>query len=144
MEYVKFRMDYPIPSCKISKLIWNQEREKWEFEYEIINKSDIKLDQDNKEDLYVYSHISNLTITNKINKGSINIVVHNLDDIIKLMEKQAEEDRAYREKWIKEHPDYHESVLVYETENKSHKPKLRFVISILEQGKDKTKFIMAY
>lgn len=145
MEYIKVKIDYPIPSCKLNKLIWNDKEKKWEFEYVITNKSKIKITPDNKKDLYVYSHISNLTITDKINQGSINIIVHTLDDILKLMEKQAEQDKLYREKWIKEHPDYHENVLIYETENKTHKPKsIRFAISILKQEKEKTKFIMAY
>ena len=74
----KIIMEYPVPSCQIDRLIWDDKNNKWLFEYAIMNKSDIELENnDNEKELYVYSHISNLTVTDKVNKGSINIVVKN-------------------------------------------------------------------
>ena len=140
----KIIMEFPVPSCKISRLIWDEKEEKWLYEYQIINKSNILLKDNNEKELYVYSHISNLTITDRVNEGSINITVKNLNDIKELMKKQSKEDMLYREKWIKDHPNYFDNVLKYETENITHEPKYRYIISVLSQDKDKTVFIVAY
>lgn len=139
----KIIVKFPVPSCKINQLIWDEENKEWLFEYLITNKSNTKLTDDNKKDLYIYSHISNLTVTDKVNEGSINIIVHNMKDIEKLITQQATQDRLYREKWIKEHPDYLDNVLKYETNNITHKPKPRYIISILSQEESNTTFIMS-
>ena len=144
MYFEKVKVDFPIPSCQINKLIWDEKEKKWFYEYIVKNKSKTKLSPSNKKELFVYSHISNLTIAGEVNENSINIVVYNIEDIIELMKKQAKSDMEYREKWIEEHDDYYDNVLKFTTKNKTFSPEYRFVINILEQNDEETTFIMSY
>jgi len=131
--------DYPVPSCVINRLLWKDG--KWFYEYLVTNKTDIDVGE---APLYIYGHIQQLTLISNIKKGHLNIKVESMDDLYRLVKKQAEADMEYRKEWIANHPDYYDNVSKLTVKNETQEIEAQHVIDIFEQNEETTTFIVAY
>lgn len=141
-EYVT--LSHPVPSCQINKIIFEDGR--WLFQYKLENKGKTLLEDATSETpVFIYSHISNLQITDSLPSGSVNIRVEGKDEYIGLLEKQYQSDKDFRAQWIENNPDidYFELVNVKELSNETQEVDYLFLIDVIEQKDETTKFIFS-
>jgi hypothetical protein len=147
MNNFLIKTDYPVPSCTINRLIWNLEKNSWQYEFSVSIPNGMTLPQRKTiktPPLYVYGHIQQLKLVSKVPPNSINIVVYSLNDVMELIKKQAQEDHLFRVEWIKKHKDYYDKVTTIKIPNKTQKLfKYTHVISILKQDTNDTTFIVS-
>ena len=140
MKKIPVITNFPVPSSKTQRLIWDEKNKEWNYEFHVILPEDKNIGEDK---LFLYGHIQQLKLVDKVTKNSINIIVENMEDIYNLLKKQAEEDNKYRQEWIKNNEDYYDNVFTYTTKNKTQDSKYMHVVSILEQDEETTTFIVA-
>lgn len=141
-EYVT--LSHPVPSCQINKIIFEEGR--WLFQYKLENKGKTLLEDATPETpVFIYSHISNLQITDSLPSGSVNIRIEGKDEYIGLLEKQYQSDKDFRTQWIENNPDidYFELANVKELSNETQEVDYLFLIDVLEQKEETTKFIFS-
>lgn len=103
--FQEIRLDVPIPSCRCSKIIYDNG--KWTYVY-LIDTDNI-ISDDNIVEMIVYGHVGNLrirksSIINDVN--SVNIKFTTLSEYKDILIKQREEDIEYRNKWLFEHLEF--------------------------------------
>lgn len=140
-QYLVF--DKPIPSCDLYRLIWDENKKDWKYEFEVLIQSDKELDNSEGQKFYVYGHVLSLMLVKDVTKNSINIEINSYDEYYDLLLKQQEQDEMYRNDWIAKNPDYYENILTVELENKTQVPDYYHIVSILERKENSTVFIVS-
>lgn len=140
--YQLLKFENPIPSCEIHSLEYHNN--KWFFIYAL--NTPFELNNDNNEELIIYEYISDLYLKkiSDVHAESVNIKIKTLDNYLKLLELQRNEDIKYRENWIKENPDEIPNKLILENKNYSFEDLrnegVHYISSILESNDEKTIF----
>lgn len=141
-QEIQLFVPFPVPSCQIKAIHWNDILQSWQYEYHAKIKGTFPKKATDPS-LYVYGHIQELYIVDNVTKGSINIEVRSVDDIYYLLYAQAAADNTYRINWSNKNPDYADNVLKVELENKTQVPEYKHLIQVLYKDKEKTTFIVA-
>lgn len=136
--YIEVEVEYPVPSCACYRIIFKDN--KWYYIYRFRCPKKSKL----VNGLYVYGHILQLNLTDKVSVNSINIKVSSIDELRNLLYLQKEEDNKFRESWIKENPDYYDKCSYTSFKNKDNFIKENMnIIKLVKQDEDESKFIIA-
>lgn len=135
----------PVPSCVVNRIIWDPENKSWEYEYHVRIPDDVYILEDGRfsKELFIYGHMQELLLVDRVTKNSINIKIQNKQQMIDVLRLQYEEDMKYRRKWIKNNPDYYDNVHHTVVKNETQKSKYKHIIFIKEQLEDETVFIVA-
>lgn len=134
-----------IPSCRIHSLLYNNNM--WTYVYAV--EVPRELNNENKIPLLIYGHISDLLIKEgkDQHEDSINIYFNTLDEYLKILDSQRQQDEKFRKEWLENHPNVEISEFaIRNLENKNYSNEqlrsldIHCISSVIHQGKETTKF----
>lgn len=100
-QFLEF--DHPIPSCEVYGMSWRDDH--WVYTYAL--STPFELTDGNNQDMIVYQFISDLVVrlAAPMHHDSVNLHFRTLSDFLSLLDRQVQEDKAYREGWLAAHPE---------------------------------------
>lgn len=112
------KFDSPIPSCSIYELEFKDG--KWYYIYAL--NTPFELTNDNEMELIVYEYISDLylRLPESVHPESVNLRIKTLDQYLKLLEMQKNEDKKYREYWLSKNPEAKPNTIQLENKSYTH------------------------